>query len=219
LARFRLDKAAGEFADELSTLLNRTVCTGIRLKAVITRPERVVIGHKIDKHDLDSTVGIPITLGAKPPTGYLSLSFRLTADVDRRYLMVESSFMGLFVDAQLEEPVLHYDYERDKGDGYPEAHLQVCASSEPWDALCAATRGDERPLARLHLPVGGRRFRPTLEDLIDFLLAEQIADAHTTAVSAVEEGRERFRKLQLRAAVRRDPETALAVLRDHSLLP
>lgn len=70
--------------------------------------------------------------------------------------MVESSFMGLFQDAALARPILHYDYERDKGDGYPEAHLQVCASSGAWDDLCAATRGDDRPFERLHLPVGGQ---------------------------------------------------------------
>ena len=162
-----------------------------------------MIGYQIDKHDLDPMAGIPITLGARPPTGYLSLSYRLAADVDRRYLMVESSFMGLFLDAELEEPVLHYDYERNKGDGYPEAHLQVCASSGAWDALCAATRGDARPLERLHLPVGGRRFRPTLEDLVDFLLTEKIAEPHPAAGRAIEEGRERFRK---DPAPRRNPE-------------
>jgi hypothetical protein len=172
----------------------------------------------IDKHDLDPVIGIPLTLGQRPAVGHLGLSFRLAADSDRRYLMVESSFMGLFVDANLTQPVLHYDYERNKGDGYPEAHLQVCAETDAWHELCAATRGDDRPFERLHLPVGGRRFRPILEDLVEFLIAEQIAESRPGALDVIRVGRDNFMRMQLRAAVRRDPETARQALEEHGLL-
>jgi hypothetical protein len=219
VANFDLEKQASAFARELTELLNKTVCGGIRLRSVISAPGRAMIGYRIDKHNLDATVGIPLTLGPKAPTGYFALSFRLAADRDVRYLMVESSFMGLFLDVDLRQPLLHYDYEREKADGYPEAHLQVCAESESWKQMCAMTRRQIRPFERLHLPVGGRRFRPTLEDLIDFLIAEQAADVRPGAQQAVDDGRERFRMRQLRAAIRNDPGTAIEVLRDHDLLP
>jgi hypothetical protein len=71
--------------------------------------------------------------------------------------------------------VCHFDYERDKAGGYPEAHLQVPGQS---GALAAMTSGpDKRSLDRLHFPVGGRRFRPILEDVIEFLIVEQLAQA------------------------------------------
>lgn len=219
MASFNLEKEASKFGKELADLLNRTVCAGIRLKSIVSQPDVVRVAYGITKTDLDPIEGIPITLGPRAPTGYIAMAFRLAADRDRRYLMVMSSFMGLFVDRELERPLLHYDYERDKGDGYPEAHLQVCADSAAWDELCAQTRGDRRPFERLHLPVGGRRFRPTLEDLVDFLITEQIADARQGAQQAIEEGRQRFAKQQLAAAVRNDPDTAVAVLRRLDLLP
>jgi hypothetical protein len=78
---------------------------------------------------------------------------------------------------------MHYDCDRDKGDGYPEAHLHVCAEPSGWPAPCSATRGDERPFeSALHFPVGGRRYRPALEDLIEFLIVEQIAEARPGAL-------------------------------------
>jgi hypothetical protein len=219
LPQFALGREAAKFAGELSALLNCTVCDGIRLSAVITNPGRAVIGYRIDKFELDPTHGIPITLGWKQPTGYLSVSFRLSTDAEGHYLMVQSSFMGLFLDEPLDRPIMHYDYERDKGDGYPEAHLQVCAESSAWDELSQLARGDQRPLQRLHFPVGGRRFRPTLEDLIDFLLAEGIAEQRPGAEAAITEGREKFHRLQLRAMIRRNPDSAVSALRDLGKLP
>lgn len=215
MAAFVLEAEARRLASELSDLLNCTVCDGIRIRSVITHPGRAQLGYGIDKRD-PIPKGIPLTLGAKPATGFLGFSMRLAADDDRRYLMVESSVMGLFTDLDLRNALFHYDYERDKGDGYPEAHLQVVAEPHGWAELCRSSRGDMRPFERLHLPVGGRRYRPTLEDLIEFLINEQIAYSRPGAQRAINEGRERFMEKQLRAAVRRKPDVAVDVLRKHA---
>lgn len=206
-----LGKEAAGFATELGDLLNGTITTGIRLTSVLVRGTAVV-GYKIKATDL-ATVGIPVTLGNKQPTGYLGLSFRLVPDEHRQFLMVQSSVAGFFVDAELDRPLMHYDYERDKGDGYPEAHLQVEADSEAWNELCERVGIGERPLAKLHFPVGGRRFRPTVEELIDFLVTEVQVDALPGWTNKVEAGRELFEERQLRAAIRRRPEWALDQLR------
>lgn len=211
---FDLGKRANGFADDLSSLLNQTVCTGIRLRSVITRPGRAVIGYQIGKQDQDATVGIPVKLGREAARCYIGLSYRLSADEEQQYLMVESSFLGIFAEEGLARPLLHYDYERDKGDGYPETHLQVCGDSEAWNEICPRTGLGERRFERLHLPVGGRRFRPILEDLIDFLISEQIAESLPSAQDAIKEGREDFFTRQLRAAIRRHAEIASDMLRE-----
>ncbi|HEY3258705.1 MAG TPA: hypothetical protein VGJ95_00310 [Pseudonocardiaceae bacterium] len=125
-----------------------------------------------------------------------------------------SSFLGLFLDQQLNQPLLHYDYERGKGGGYPEAHLQVCAHTATWNSICERRDIGSRPLERLHLPVGGRRYRPTVEDVLDFVIREDLADSHPQAGAYIDAGRQRFHELQLRAAVRRNPAAAVEVLRD-----
>jgi hypothetical protein len=101
--------------------------------------------------------------------------------------------------------------------GPPDAHLQICATSKAWEQIGVRVDGTERLLGRMHLPVGGRRFRPTLEDMVEFLVTEKLAQPKNGWKEAVTAGREKFRKKQLRAAIRRDPETARDALADLDL--
>jgi hypothetical protein len=214
VSRFDLRAAAEDFADQLSALLNNTVCNGIRLRAVIDRRTGiVVVGYNISSDDHFSKA-LPLTRGPKPPSGYLALACRLAADdIEGKHLMVTDSFLGYYADADLNEELLHYDYQRDKAGDYPEAHLQVAAHSPVWERLAAARNRGGTPFGKVHLPVGGRRFRPTLEDMIEFLVVEHLADAHPGWEVHVKEGRERFMRSQLQAAVRRNPEVAIEALR------
>ncbi|WP_209440803.1 hypothetical protein [Amycolatopsis thermoflava] len=182
------------------------------------RHPRAVVGYKISKRDQDLRCGLPLSSSGKRPKFYLGLSFRLEPDDARKYMAVTASVMLLSLDEQLEQVLFHYDYERNKIDGYPEAHLQVCASSEAWERAGTRLDGRNRLLERLHLPVGPRRFRPSVEDIIEFLVAEQLVSPRDGWEREIETGRERFRVKQLRAAIRRDPETALAFMREEKLL-
>lgn len=173
---------------------------------------RAIVGFGISKRQQDSRLGIPLTIDMKTPKLHLGLSFRLEADEFRKYLMVTSSVLALALTSDLDGELLHYDYERGKGN-YPEAHVQVCASSTSWEEV-KRLDGQPRVLKRLHLPVGPRRFRPSLEDLIEFLVIEKLVAGRPGWEKVVQSGRESFRKKQLRAAVRRDPETALQALKD-----
>lgn len=128
-------------------------------------------------------------------------------------MMAKSSMALLALDADLSKELLHYDYERDKDkeQGFPEAHLQVCASSEYWDAVAG-----DRPLSKMHLPVGpvgGRRFRPSLEDVVELLIVEGLVEARDGWQEALNETRRPFQELQLKAAVRKYPELAAEALR------
>ena len=68
-------------------------------------------------------------------------------------------------------------------------------------------------MSSLHIPVGGSRFRPCLEDFIQFLICECKFDSEPGWRKNVEVGRERWRRLQAAAVVRDVPEDAAKVLR------
>lgn len=203
---------AARFAGELSDLLNHTVTDGIRISAVTDeRGQQARIGCGITPVNLEPRM-IPLGVSGKPRL-HLGLLFRMEPDDAGRYPMIRSSVMYLSPDADGTRILLHYDYERDK-DEYPEAHLQVCATSEAWEEVTRSYGSKGRLLERLHLPVGGRRYRPTVEDLVEFLVTEKLVTGRKGWQGAVQRGRADFEKRQLRAAVRRDPDTAIAILRE-----
>lgn len=207
MAKFDLFRESQDFAQRLTDLLNKTVCNNTRLTAAVERSTgAVVVTNKPDKSDLARMTCVPICLSGKPKL-YLGLSIRLRPDYSGQHLMVVSSAMLLAGAVDGSELLLHYDYERDKQDGYPEAHVQVCASSARWEDLLGG-----RPFKRLHLPVGGRRFRPTLEDLIEFLIAERLAEFRPGWKQVVDDHRHEFQMIQLRAAIRRHPDVAREAL-------
>jgi hypothetical protein len=211
---FDLRGYADAFAGELSDLLNNTVTDGIRITAVTDRNARQArVGFGCSPSDLGDFRMIPLAI-RKAPKLYLGMLFKIAPDEAGRYPMVRSSVMFLSPD---DNPggrlLLHYDYERDKDD-YPEAQLQVCATSPAWEEAISRYGPVGKPLERLHLPVGGRRFRPTLEDLIELLVGENLAEHRDGWRAWVERGRDSFAERQLRAAVRRHPDIAISILRE-----
>jgi hypothetical protein len=215
LSQFDLRGEANKFAAELTALLNHTVTDGIRIIAITDRASKQArIGYEISPSDLSALSMIPLAFGRKAPRLYLGLLYLMASDDRGRYPMIRSSVMYLSADRDGTRTLLHYDYERNKADDYPEAHLQVCATSDEWEQAMRSYGPKGRPLEKLHLPVGGRRFRPSVEDLVEFLVTEQLADGRPNWETHVDAGRRRFEERQLRAAVRRNPEIALAILRE-----
>jgi hypothetical protein len=102
------------------------------------------------------------------------------------------------------------DYDRGK-QGYPESHLQIKGESA---ALAAWSGKPRRELERLHFPMGGRRYRPILEDFIEFLILEGLAEARPGWRDVLDAARVAYHRVQLRAAIRRDPWTALDAIGD-----
>ena len=202
---FDLGTKAREFASEIQDVLNGTVCHGVPIAAVAASRGIYKVGYQL-RSDEYRVSPIPLSIG-KQPSGYLGIQYSLAADDEVKYLMVTSSVLSYAHDTDLEHPFLHYDYERDKEHDYPDSHLQIGAESEAWEAI--QTRcGLNKSLSSLHLPLGGRRFRPTLENLIAFLIAEKLADGRETWREALAAGQDRFDRLQVAAAVRRNPEVA-----------
>lgn len=106
---------------------------GIRIIAITDKAaQQARVGYGISPSDLGPRM-IPLAFGGKAPRLYLGLLFKMVADDRGQYPMVRSSVMYLSPDQDGSSNLLHYDYERDKADDYPEAHLQICATSEEWE--------------------------------------------------------------------------------------
>jgi hypothetical protein len=193
----------------LSELLNGTITQGIRISAAMLPAGSAVVGYRITKNNLESS---PIPLRTRQPRTSLYLFVTYTLDLnerDHRFLTVTKSTYGL--GTRQTQRAFRYDYERRALNEYPDAHLHILGDCERLTELARTGRG--RDPSRLHLPVGGRRFRPCLEDVIEFCIVEQLVEAqHDKWAENLNAQRDRFYRRQLKAAVRQDPETARAVL-------
>lgn len=196
-----------EFARQLAALLNSTVCNGnARIGVISASPNRASMGTGLRGTSQAAPVRLQ-TVGTVP----VWLTFTCRTFINPAgYLTVESSTYGIGAGDPPEE-LLHYDYERSKDD-YPDAHMQIRAGSAAWDRLLEASGIGKGSLHKLHLPVGGRRYRPALEDVLEMLILEGIVAARGDWQSIVDSGRESFRLRQLSAAVQRNPEVAVEAL-------
>lgn len=196
------------FTKEIQNLLNCTIASHVQIKAVALSKgdDRLfMLGNLLTK---DTLTAERFKLRPKAPKVelWMDVSFQLRLDAEREHLMVHKSFFGIFGSRDAKQGLFHYDYERDKADGYPDAHLQVYAESELFATLNDPKTDPARSLAKLHFPVGGKRFRPCLEDIIEFLIVERLVEARDSYEKVLEAGRDGFRRNQLLAAMRRDPD-------------
>jgi hypothetical protein len=170
----------------------------------------VIVAKGLSKTSLDSEPFPLLPIPGRSARAWMDLSFRFCYDPEGEYLTVLSSFVAIYGDEQGSQCLCHFDYERGKAHGYPEAHIQVYGNS----SILTAWGGElaERGLHRLHFPAGHRRFRWCLEDVIEFVIAERIVDPKTGWREVLEPGRKKFHQMQLKAAIRRDMDTAIAYL-------
>lgn len=206
-----LRRKTNAFGKEIQAVLNGTIARDVHVTVVASylqsSGDRVLtMGNRVSKA---TRTAQRFRLRPRNPAAqlWMDVSFQLRMDAEREHLMVLKSFVGVFPSEGAKQGLFHYDYERDKADSYPDAHLQVDASSELFTALNDPKRDTGRSLAQLHFPVGGKRFRPCLEDVIEFLVVERLVWPREGHGKLLKVGRERFRKNQLMAAMRRDPAT------------
>jgi hypothetical protein len=212
VSRAELIDQARDFAAKTQALLNGTVTTGIPIGAILD-PVRGLcyVGYGITKADPVPIQTVPLTIGRAPANCFLELAHYLRMDDEGVYLTDLRASFGLYAEPDLNGLIVRYDYVRLDGP-HPAAHVHVGGSCEPLEALCER-RGVTRPATdRRHFPVGGKRFRPSLEDLIEFVAHEGLLDVHEGWEQVVAERRADFHQIQLRAAVRRDQATAAAQL-------
>lgn len=124
-------------------------------------------------------------------------------------------------------PLFTLDYLRDSGSDVPSAHYNLHGEREDMTAALSSagskkrgkmkqkmiSKGKVPRMGQLHFPVGGDRFRPCLEDILEMLIIEFGVDIRPDALQHLATGRQGWRRMQLRAAVSDDPRSAAAELR------
>lgn len=149
---------------------------------------------------------------------------------EKGYLGVESSQMAVHPLADTDgEPLFRYDFDRKPTSAHiPCAHLQVHAHRDSFTHLLGwggtqskrARRRINRGLKRtpsvseFHFPVGGPRFRPSLEDVLEILKEEFGLETGGDWEQVRDARRIEWRKTQVSAAVRDSPGEAARVLRE-----
>ncbi len=144
------------------------------------------------------------------------------------FLAVDESQVVVSAIAGSSEPLFRYEYLRAPTGAQASAHIQVHGHRDAMSYLMALSgegsrRGKRRrraagtneripQLSDLHFPVGGPRYRPCLEDVLQMLIDEFGVDTERDAAARLAEGRERWRLDQLAASVRDSPETAARAL-------
>lgn len=122
------------------------------------------------------------------------------------------------------EALFRYEFVRDMRSLIPCAHLHIHGHRDALaDTMKRAGRRTARSKRRavgapprmneLHFPLGGARFRPPLEDVLQMLVEEFGVDAVDGWSKHLEQGREHWRRIQTRAVVRDAPGEAVATLR------
>lgn len=172
--------------------------------------------------------GVPLAADSDGET-FMRLNFRYsrTWDGHGQFLAVQDSEVHV-LSAWDADPLFRYEFVKRPDGGIPAAHLQIHAHRDaiayamgyPGSGSRRARRrlktADAVPhLSALHFPLGGTRFRPSIEDVLQMLIEEfGVRASHQWRV-ALQAGRARWRKLQLQSAVRDDLEVAADVLRLH----
>lgn len=196
---------AEHFANEIAQVLTSTVVDDVTVAARVLGT-RVTVG-PINEQGNPCEVALPI--GGKGQVR-LEISFSCTWDSAGAYLMVEMSAIKVYV-GKVTEPLVRFEYVRSRT--FAPAHVQVHGESSALGFHLGLIGSDGHPkLQKLHLPVGGKRFRVCLEDVIEFVIEDLGVSGKDDWRDDVEEGRTRWYHRQLGAAVRSDQATAVATL-------
>lgn len=222
-----LNSAAEAFAAILTKVVNGTVTSGARFVVVPLTDDPNLVWIFAEGSTPTKRLDFPINVGLnldQPVRLWLRTWFQVRLDDARDHLAVQSSVFALVIDEKYKRPTVRVEYDRGRGnepdDAIPgahrrsAAHVQIHGSSEEL-AYIQGLQGDRplRGLDKFHIPVGGRRFRPSLEDFIEFLWAERLVGSlHNGWQEVLIKHRSHWLDLQLRAAVRGDPTTAIAQL-------
>lgn len=156
--------------------------------------------------------GLPLYVAGRRIAG-MKLWVTCQMDSAGQYLAIDESMFDLIADVD-RSPLLRIHYRRYQ-QSEPAAHIHVHGHRGALSHLMSQA-GHENPhdMASLHIPVGGARFRPCLEDFIQFLLSECLFDGEAGWRSQVEAGRTRWRLRQAASVARDAAEEAARVLRD-----
>jgi len=214
-----LEKQSKDFAERLSKTVRAvfTECGDFTANMFPDGAKSVV------KQEED--FGIPLLVNGVQILA-LKVEYRCCLDGHGKYLAVETSTISVYAGEKPDrEPLFRYEYVRSPQGTSPAAHIHVHAHRDAFTAAMvrsgkATRRGNRRAnntgvpsMSEIHFPVGGSRFRPSLEDVLEMLIDEFGVDSPSDFREKLRRGRTEWRQIQLKAATRDDPESAIEALR------
>lgn len=212
-----LVELAEGFADQLTDLTRGVLGEGAPRFHAINRGPKVQVS-PIDSNEVVQR--IPVYIGGEER---LSLGVRYFCcwDGSSTFMATDLADVHVFY-AGIPDPLVRFEYVRSSNEP-PGAHLHVHAHRDEMAYLLRlADKGrpkrglkrDRLPrLAEMHLPVGGHRMRPALEDVLLFLEREFAIDTVDGWKAVIDKHLRNWRLMQLKAAVRDAPDSAAWVLR------
>lgn len=214
---------AQQFAENLSRTVQAVVGASCQPFSAIEIEEADAFAVRQEPAD-----GIVLST-SEGPSLRLTADYRCILDGHGKYLAVDSARMHVFVAPDGREPLFRYEYERSISPTLPAAHIQFHgvhpelerALNECGDSTQRAKRRrrgkGSMQLSSLHFPVGGLRFRPVLEDVLEMLIEEfgvELAMPTKTARTTLSESRESWRRTQVATVVRDAPSEAVHALEE-----
>jgi hypothetical protein len=190
------DDQVHQFAEKISTLLSRSLPGAPQVE--ITQ-----VGHRAritPAGQTERSGGVPLFANGEI-YARLRIDYLCWLDVTRQFLAVDASKIWILAEVD-RTPIFRFEYLYD-AEWVPHSHIQVHGQRGALSHLLSKT-GHKVPhdMSALHLPTGGARFRPDLEDVIQFLIVDCKFDALDGWRDAVDEARAAWRAIQTRAVTR-----------------
>ncbi len=218
-----LETEASTFATDLTDLIQGSIVDAPRFVVVnASSYEQRRIGPEPFEPGHDSGAGfgfVPLVRKCDEgdqPRLMLKIEFRVSLDGQAEHLAVQQSTFGLWVRPDPQRgprPVFRIEYDRD-ATSKPLAHIHLHAESVELGWIYG-TAGLPLPrLQEIHFPVGGRRFRPTVEEFLGFLDREKLFTDWRPGWNAIlNESLDAWNRRQAQATVRNNPEAAIEQLK------
>lgn len=220
-----LAREAEKFANQLTATVRGVFgddCSAFLSKAI----EGSVGGGFFVRQDPSS--GLVLTDEAGKPILRLTVDYKCTYDGHGHYMAISESQVRVFGEPEGRVPLFRYEYNRHMRQALPAAHIQFHGTHPELQKAIeecgeSTSRAKERKrrrkspeLSRLHFPVGGPRFRPALEDVLEMLIEEfgvRTVGSMAAAREALADAREDWRRTQVATVVRDAPSEAAAALK------
>lgn len=215
-----LRRSVQEFVGRLNAVLVGAIDTPARFEATDSRDNERAFVRPVERHG-DLAGGLALLRAADPsgtPALFLNAHYAVEMDPTGIRLRVATSMVGLWADVtggrKRPRPIVRVEYDRSQlGRGHAAAHVHLHANS-PELAWMYGSAGRPAPdLHALHFPVGGRRFRPTLEEFLLFLDRENLFDDWKEGWKPrLIRSLEAWERRQARATARQFPGEAIGAL-------
>jgi hypothetical protein len=215
-----LEDEARTFADKIGDLLASTLPDAPNMRVSVLgsklwiRPD----GQTLDEKGRERG-GVPLQIKGAP-LAWLRVTYSCRPDSMGKYLAVDGSKFWI-VSTKDRSPLIRFEYEYEARTT-PHSHIHVHAERGTLSHLLTRTQhAKAHDMSALHLPTGGSRFRPDLEDVVQFLITECGVDNVKGWKTAVDERRAEFRVIQARSVARAMAREAAAELRGlgYTVLP